>query len=238
MSKRNASQTPVERPFRFCVNDRTLVTIMATPELLEELAAGWLWSNDLIETAEEIKGIFCDVKRALIGVEISGEVPQTINRTVSSGCGGGALIADMSAALPKIEGDLKIAQPDLSRLMAEFFERASMYRETGGVHGAAIADRSEVKFVAEDIGRHNAVDKVIGWALLNKVDTSDQLILTTGRVSSEMRIKSARAGFSIVATRTAATDLAVSMAEQAGMTLVGYVRKNDAVVYCHPGRIT
>lgn len=235
--RRNSENLPIERPFIFYVNEREIVTIMASPDNLDELAAGWLWANDLISGAAEISRIMIDVERSIIWTEITGDVPQTFRRTISSGCGGGALIADLSAKLAHVVSPINLAMPALGVLMDDFFSRATLYKKTGGVHGAAIATTKSVEFVAEDIGRHNAVDKVIGWALLGDISLVDKLILTTGRISSEMMLKSAKAGFPIVASRTAATDLAVKLANEAGITLAGYVRKDAAVVYSHGERL-
>lgn len=235
--RRNSADLPVERPFNLYVNERELVTVMASPENLEELAVGWLWVNDLISRTSKIKRIMVDVPRGIIWTEIDGDLPPTFKRTVSSGCGGGVLIADILASPAHIKSTITISTAALSALMDDFFNRSTIYKRTGGVHGAAIATSIDIEYVAEDIGRHNAVDKVIGWALLGGIALAGKIILTTGRISSDMMMKAAKAGFPIVASRTAATDLAVDLAAGAGITVAGYVRKEAAVVYTHPERI-
>ncbi len=234
---RDAGKLPSERPFRLIVNEREIVTLMATPDELEDLAVGWLWANDLISNVQEVKQLMADAPRALIWVEISGELPKTFKRTISSGCGGGALIADLSAGLPRVESTLVVEIRTLARLMDDLFAQSVLYKKTGGVHGAAVATPEKVLFIAEDIGRHNAVDKVIGRALRVGEPLGGKLILTTGRISTEMMMKSAKAGFPIVASRTAATDLAVDLAVESGITVAGYTRKGGAVVYSHPERL-
>ena len=234
---RETHRLPVERPFRIIVNERDIVTLMATPDELEDLAVGWLWANDLISEAQEVERLMADTRRALIWVEISGEPPKTFRKTISSGCGGGALITDLSAGLACVESTLAIELATLARLMDDFFAQSVLYKKTGGVHGAAVATPEKVLFVAEDIGRHNAVDKVIGRTLRVGEPLAEKLILTTGRISIEMMMKSAKAGFPIVASRTAATDLAVDLAVEAGITVAGYTRKGGAVVYSHPERL-
>lgn len=228
---------PAERPLRIFVNDTELVTLMATPDRLEELICGWLWSNGLISAASEILKQLIDVDRAIVWAEIKGDVPDATTRTIGSGCGGGQLIADLSQELPKVGDDLRLSMARLLELQTGFLRDARLYKETGGVHGAAVANRDKVLFIAEDIGRHNAVDKVIGWSLLNSVDLQDKLILTTGRISSEMLFKAARAGLQIVGSRTAATDLAVKMAQESGVTVVGYLRGGQGIVYSHAVRL-
>ena len=238
MSEARPRGLPVERPLRIFVNDSELVTLMATPDQLDELIHGWLWANGLISAASDLLKHFIDADRAIIWTEIKGEIPTVTTRTTGSGCGGGQLIADLSAELPKIDSDLHVSLARLGELQARFLAGAKLYKETGGVHGAALADPDQVLFIAEDVGRHNAVDKVIGWSLMNSVDLKDKLILTTGRISSEMLAKAAKAGIPIVGSRTAATDLAVKMAGVAGVTVVGYLRGERAVVYSHEERLT
>ena len=236
--RRTQDSQPVERPLRVFVNDTELVTLMATPERLEELAFGWLWANALIADASDVTKLLVDAERSIIWSQIKGETPVAAVRTIGSGCGGGQLIADLSAKLPKVTGNLRLPLADLIELQADFMKSAKLYQQTGGVHGAALADAEKVIFVAEDIGRHNAVDKVIGWALMTAVPLTDKIILTTGRISSEMLAKAAMAGLPIVGSRTAATDLAVKLASEAGVTLVGYIRGKSAVVYAGKSRLT
>lgn len=228
---------PVEKPLRIYVNDNYIVTLMATPERIEELAYGWLWSNDLISTAREVHKIFVDIERAIVFIEISGDLPEVIERIVSSGCGGGAMISDYLSTVPEVKSDLRISLKSLVSLQTQFMQKAIIYKETGGVHGAALSSSEDILFTAEDIGRHNTVDKVIGWSLINKLDLKNTMIFTTGRISSEMLFKVAKASLPIVITRTAATDLAVKLAEKAGVTIVGYLRKNRAEIYSHPENI-
>ena len=228
---------PVEKPLRIYVNDKYIVTLMATPERIDELAYGWLWSNDLISAAREVRKIFVDIERAIVFIEISGDLPEVMIRTVSSGCGGGAMISDYLTSVPTVKSDLRTSLNSLVSLQTQFMQKAVIYKQTGGVHGAALSSSEEILFTAEDIGRHNTVDKVIGWSLINDLNLKNAMIFTTGRISSEMLFKVAKANLPIVISRTAATDLAVKLAEKAGVTIVGYLRKNRAEIYSHPENI-
>lgn len=228
---------PSEHPLRIFVNDKELVTLIATPEKVEELIYGWLWSNGLIAKPQDILKTYIDIDRSIIWVEIKGDVPESPKRTIGSGCGGGLSIADMTAELPAVDSDFVISTDRLIELFARFQSLCKLYKETGGVHGASLADAAEVLYVAEDIGRHNAVDKVIGWALINSIELKDKLILTTGRISSEMLGKVARAGLPVAASRSAATDRAVELADKAQVTLVGYMRGKNASIYTHGERL-
>ena len=115
--------------------------------------------------------------------------------------------------------------------MKDLFAAAVHYKESRGIHGAALADASGLLVVAEDVGRHNAVDKVKGEALLRGIPTEDRLLLSTGRVSSEMLLKAARMGVPLVASRTSPTEMAVALAEQLNVTVCGYVRGETLNVY-------
>lgn len=121
-----------------------------------------------------------------------------------------------------INDNLKISQNSIFRLFKEFQQRSTLYRTTGCIHAAALADENEILYIAEDVGRHNAVDKVIGWALLNRVDLKGKIILVSGRISSEMALKTAKWKIPIIVSRTAPTTLAVELAQKANLTLIGF----------------
>ena len=126
---------------------------------------------------------------------------------------------------------LRIEPPRLFERMKELYQLAVGYRASRGIHGAALADADRLLFIAEDVGRHNAVDKICGEALLAGVSTRDRVLLSTGRVSSEMLLKGARMGTPVVVSRTSPTEMAISIAEQLGVTVVGYLRHDAFNVY-------
>jgi FdhD protein len=115
--------------------------------------------------------------------------------------------------------------------MKQLFQAATQYQRSRGIHGAALSDGTRLLIVAEDVGRHNAVDKVKGQALLEGVSTTDRILLSTGRVSSEMLLKAARMGVPVVASRTSPTEMAVALAEQLNVTVCGYVRPDGLNLY-------
>ena len=215
-----------ETPVWLQVNGRPTVTWMCTPELLEELAIGWLHGEGYAGSIDEIHlrpcatdlGFWAEVPQARVDAVLAeGRRP-----VLASGCGAvSTMLADPAtvAAIPA-RGE----PPGLERTRALFkrlFHLGERYAETGGIHAAALTDGAELLAHAEDIGRHNAVDKVVGAALLARRALPGLGLLVTGRISAELAFKAARAGLAWVATPSVPSTLAVEIARRSGMTLVG-----------------
>jgi FdhD protein len=126
---------------------------------------------------------------------------------------------------------LTVRPAQLALGMKQLFQAAEQYQKSRGIHGAALHDGARLLVVAEDVGRHNAVDKVKGRALLEGIETRDRILLSTGRISSEMLLKAARMGVPVVASRTSPTEMAVALAEQLNVTVCGYVRPDTLNLY-------
>ena len=152
-------------------------------------------------------------------------------RILTSGCGGGITFRIDHRLFPRLRLPLRVRPAELAARMKDLFGAAVHYQRSRGIHGAALADGERLLLVAEDVGRHNAVDKVKGEALLRGIPTEDRILLSTGRVSSEMLLKAARMGVPIVASRTSPTEMAVALAEQLDVTVCGYVRPDSLNVY-------
>jgi len=222
-----------ETPVWLEVNGRPAVTWMCTPELLEELAVGWLHGEGYIDGVDEVQLRPCATDLgfwAQVPAERVERVAAEGRRPVlASGCGA---VSTFLAEPATVEGSpLRGLPPPLERLRALFkalFARGERYKDTGGIHAAALvasgpsedADRSLVAH-AEDIGRHNAVDKSIGGALLARQPVAGLGLLVTGRISAELAFKAARAGIAWVATPSVPSTLAVEIARRSGMVLVG-----------------
>jgi FdhD protein len=160
-------------------------------------------------------------------------------RTVTSGCGKGATfyhILDSVSAKP-VASDVVITVEKIRSLMAELNRMSDLYRETGGVHNSALADTERILVFRDDIGRHNAVDKIRGVCFLDDIPLQDKILVTTGRISSEIVIKAAKMEVPVVISRSAPTSLALDLAERIGLTLVGYVRGDRMTVYTGKERI-
>jgi FdhD protein len=126
---------------------------------------------------------------------------------------------------------------DIRRLLSTFRNISALYLETGGVHSAALSDGKDILFFSEDIGRHNAVDKLIGKAFLQSVPIEDKVLLTSGRVTSEIMTKAARNRFPVLISRAAPSCMAISYAEDMGITLIGFARGERMNIYSWPNRI-
>jgi len=148
-----------------------------------------------------------------------------------------AAVSFLNDVKETINDHLKINASALFNLFRHFQEKSILYRTTGCIHAAAIADENEILFIAEDVGRHNAVDKIIGWTLLNRVSFKGKIMLVSGRISSEMALKTAKWKIPLIVSRTAPTSLAIEFAEKAGLTLIGFLRGQRFNIYSHPERI-
>jgi FdhD protein len=164
-------------------------------------------------------------------VRLSRPVTLPTERILTSGCGGGITFRIDPRLFPRVRSELRVTPAELAARLKELFAQAEHYRASRGIHGAALADRQRLLVVAEDVGRHNAVDKVKGEALLRGIPTASRILLSTGRISSEMLLKAARMEVPVVASRTSPTEMAVGLAEQLGITVVGYLRGDSLNLY-------
>lgn len=191
---------------------------------------------------EKVIGSLDEVSELQIS-EVDGRADVTLQRPVTlpteriltSGCGGGITFRIDPRLFPRIVSDLRVRPAELGDRMRDLIHEAVHYRASRGIHGAALADRDRLLLVAEDVGRHNAVDKIMGLALQRGITTKDKILLSTGRVSSEMLLKAARMGVPVVASRTSPTEMAVALAEQLGVTVIGYLRGEGLNLYAGHG---
>jgi FdhD protein len=220
-----------EQPLTVYVNGQKFITLLSTPRSLEALVVGYLWLEKVIASVDEIRRLAVSEVDGRAEVELSGNVELPQERILTSGCGGGITFRIDPRVVPRIESSLRVAPARLFDRMKELYQMAVGYRASRGIHGAALSDGERLLFMDEDVGRHNAVDKVCGQALLDGAATRDRILLSTGRVSSEMLLKGARMGTPIVVSRTSPTEMAISIAEQLGVTVVGYLRQDAFNVY-------
>ncbi len=232
-----------EFPLTIILNNQELVTLLCSPTNLKYLAVGFLFSEGLLKSKDESKKILVDDRRGVVRVETEGDEELAghalFKRFITSGCGRGVSFysaADAQGQV-RVESRLEISTLEVLALVNEFQHHSQIYRATGGVHSAALCDTTNIIVFSEDIGRHNAIDKIFGECLLNDITTDDHIIITSGRISSEILLKVARRNVPIIVSKSAPTSLGVRLADDLGLTLVGFVRGKRMNVYTHAGRI-
>ncbi|MFC2003685.1 formate dehydrogenase accessory sulfurtransferase FdhD [Chloroflexota bacterium] len=232
-----------ELPLTIILNNRELVTLLCSPDQLDYLAIGFLFSEGLINSKDEIKKMIVDDQRGVVRIETKEgrEVADELifKRLITSGCGGvGSFYRTVDAQnLAKAESQVKISALEVFDLVKEFQHHSQIYRATGGVHSAALCDNKDILLFADDIGRHNAVDKIFGGCMSRDIPTDDRIIITSGRIPSEILLKVAKRRIPIIVSVSAPTNLGVRLAEDLGVTLVGFVRGKRMNVYTNGWRV-
>lgn len=241
---REKDQIIREVPVSIYVDGERLVTLPATPQHLDELALGYLRAEGYLTNARQVEALKVGANKEWVRVNLKQPVvPQEdVSRCqISSDKGDGDSVfhhLQFSRGLKEIDSDLTISPQTVGLLAQELLICSQLFEETGGVHGAALADvKRGIILFREDIGRHNAIDKIVGSSLLNEIDCHDKIFLTSGRVSFDTAIKTANLGVPIVISPSAPTDMAVQMARRLGMTLVGFARGKRFNVYSGEGRL-
>lgn len=227
-----------ESPLCIHVNGQEWVTLLCSPHAVEDLVIGFLYLEGLIRGLEDIALLARAENEHCVDVWLKRAVTSLPHKVViTSGCGGGLTFDEVVSQLPRVDIPLTIAPRTLSERMHDLQQAAQAYRAARGIHSSALSDGERLLCVAEDVGRHNTVDRVCGQALRQGLSTEGKILLTTGRISSEMARKAAKMRIPLVASRTSPTGLAVRLAERWGITLVGYVRRHGLRVYTHPERL-
>ncbi|PYM74060.1 MAG: formate dehydrogenase accessory sulfurtransferase FdhD [Candidatus Rokuibacteriota bacterium] len=220
-----------EQPLTVYVNGERFLTLLCSPFDLEPLVLGYLWMEKVIAGLDEVTGLSVSEVDGRADVTLTRAVTLPTERILTSGCGGGITFRIDPRLFPRVRSTLKVKPEALAARLHDLLRDARHYHASRGIHGAALADADRVLLVAEDVGRHNAVDKLKGLALLRGLPTDDRILLSTGRVSSEMLLKAARMGVPLIASRTSPTEMAVALAEQLGITVAGYVRGDGLNLY-------
>jgi FdhD protein len=224
----------IEKALKLYINYKFAAALMCMPGEEEELAAGFLFSEGYIASFEDIRSIERKNDNMLCITLAEDMDSEPFRETaVTSGCGGGRMSLDFTRDNRKksAEGSSFSAKA-IMELMKQFNNRSELFRETGGVHSCAVCDSRSILIFSEDIGRHNALDKVIGKALILGMDLTGKLVLTSGRISSDMIMKASRAGISIIVSHSAPTDLTLDIAGASNMTVIGFARGSRMNIYC------
>ena len=237
--ERRSILIPVERPLTVFVDKRELVTLMTLGALPEFLVLGYLRNQRLIESVEQIESISVDWEVAAAAVRthegLSDLDARTARRVVTTGCGQGTVYGDMMSQIDSIKlpdpSAARIRQSTLRRMLETIRQQDSIHRQAGSVHGCALFRGAEMLMFVEDVGRHNAIDTISGWMAMHGVPGADKTFFTTGRLTSEMVMKSAQIGVPIVVSRNGVTAMGFDLATQLGITLFGRAANRHFLCY-------
>jgi len=233
-AQKSTHEVVEEIPFALFINGRHSMTAMMSPVQLEDFVTGYLFTEQIIKRADEIESIKVEKNRISV---ITTNLFKVVGpkKTILSGCGGSTSYID-TKKLPKIRSDLTIPIQMIRDRTREGLE-SDLHVKTGGIHVVALASRDGIITRAEDIGRHNAMDRVIGYGLRNGTDFSKTFVICSGRISSEMARKCLTANIPIVISRGATTILAIDIAKTTGLTVIAFARSMRMLIYTNPERI-
>ncbi len=235
-----------EYPLTILLNGRELATVVCSPSHLEELVLGFLTAEGILRRDEPVRELYVipDEGIAVVEAPDRAEAPESEmlgKRWVGSCCGksrAGFYFANDARTARPVTGDLRLAPADCARLMSELHAASPLFAATGGVHNAGLATRRGVEVVRTDIGRHNTLDKLYGHALrTGGVALEERAVVFSGRISSEVLLKVVKLGCPILLSKSAPTDLALDLAQELGVTTVGFLRDDAMNVYTRPERI-
>lgn len=231
-----------EVPFTVNVDEKELVTLLCMPSNLEELAIGFLFTSGLIMNIRDIKKIIINQEQwaayiDLVNPDMAKEL--IFKRLYTSGCGRGILFYSAQDIInkTKVVSDFKIETEKVNSLMSNFQKNSEIFLKTGGAHSAGLADENKILIFKEDIGRHNAIDKVIGCALKEGGSFGNKVLICSGRVSSEILFKAQKCAVPVLVSQSASTNQAVRLAKDMGVTLIGFARGTRMNIYSCEERI-
>ena len=224
------------------LNEKELLTLLCSPGKLKELSVGFLYSSGLISSMNDIENVFVNTSNMTCHIKVKEHgIPADVifKRIYTSGCGKGVLFHSMLDVVHEktVTKKVQIPSEKIIHLMKDFEKKSTVYKETGGVHNAALSDDENILVFTEDIGRHNAIDKVIGEALYRNLNMEDLLVLTSGRISSEVMYKVQKMRSAFIISRSAPTSLAVKLADKWNVTLIAFARGHRMNVYTGKERI-
>lgn len=227
----------VEYPLTIYINEEEFITLLCSPNSLKYLTVGFLNSEGIIDSKDDIEEVTISEEKGIACVHLKSNKDLlkklAKKRTVTSGCGKGATFYDVidSPKTKKINTIEVLGKEEVISLVEEFNKKSDLFISTGGVHSCALCKNNEIIMFEEDIARHNALDKILGRAFLEDIKFEDKIILTSGRITSEILIKIAKRGIPVVISRSAPTNLAIDTARQLNILLIGFARGEKMNVY-------
>jgi FdhD protein len=242
--RRVAIEAIREVPLTIFLNGREVVTLLCTARYPRHLAVGFLKSDALISSLDQLERVDIDDEGERITARVTVRHDpfadgRDIQRSITSGCGKGTNFDRNVATISRrrVVSDLKVTPAQILALAAELKERSTLYDRTRGCHNSSLCTPDEMLLFREDIGRHNAIDMIVGECFLEGVETTDKMIVSTGRVASEILLKCVRIGVPVLASTAVATSFSVELARKIGLTLIGNIKADSFWVYNDPGRI-
>ena len=230
-----------ERPLTIFLNAREIVTAMTIGDYPAYLALGFLRNQGMLQQSDVIKGVDYDAELETVVVRTEAQTnyeDKLRKKTRTSGCAVGTVFGDMMEGLADVTlPDTKLRSSDLYALAARINRTPSLYLEAGAIHGTVLCQGNRPLVYMEDVGRHNAVDKIAGWMLSESIPAADKTLYTTGRLTSEMVIKTAMMGIPILASRSGFTAWGVEIAQQVGLTLIGRMKGQRFVCLAGEARL-
>ncbi|TDM12787.1 formate dehydrogenase accessory sulfurtransferase FdhD [Macrococcus lamae] len=232
-----------EFPLTLYVNRQEFATIVCSPTNLEELVLGFLASEGVIRRHADIQTIQLDDSKGFCHITLTKEINHDNShyskRMISSCCGKSRefyFVSDAAAAKVSMT-DKTVRAGDIIRMMEQLQDKSTNFKQTGGLHNAAISDGNDFYIHRSDIGRHNALDKLYGYCIKEHISIRDKVLIFSGRISSEILIKASKIGVGIILSKSAPTDLAIKLAHDLNITAVGFIRNESFNIYSHPDRI-
>jgi FdhD protein len=232
-----AAEVVVETQACISVNGFELATFMCSPNDLDKLALGFLYNESIISGLADVRSLHLSKSNCVdIWLHDTTFTPPS-RLIVTAGCGGGVTFDDLSVQHAPLQADTRATPQQLAELMRQMHLGAELYQRARGIHTAVLATPNALLLQVEDIGRHNCLDKLRGAALVDGIATEGRILLSSGRISSEMINKARRLQTPIVCSRTSPTSLSVALAEAWNMTIVAYLRQDRMRIYTHPERV-
>lgn len=233
-----AAEVIEESQLAIHINAVEWVELMCTPSEQEHLALGFLKNEGVIDKLDDVRTMYLTESGCCIDIFLNYSVEKPERVILTSGCGGGVTFDNVPIDEDALRSDdLRIEPAAILELYRHLHAPDSLHHRSRGVHTSALTDGERLLVVSEDIGRHNTIDKVAGACLMQGIDTRGRMLMSTGRISSEMLRKAASLGCPIVASLNSPTSKSVAMAQSWGMTLIGYSRGRSMRVYTHPERL-
>ncbi|EEL72513.1 Protein fdhD [Bacillus mycoides] len=242
---KQTDEVVTESPITIKLNSEEYVTVVCTPNYIEDMVIGFLISEGIISSYKDIEELWIQKENGIVHVKSSKINPlyQTLynKRYVTSCCGksrqGFVFVNDAAKAKKLHDIHITITPEECFHLMTSLQQSSTTFRQTGGVHNTALCDRNNILLSRMDIGRHNALDKIYGHCLRNNISVQGKIIAFSGRISSEILLKVSKIGCEIVLSKSAPTKLALQLAHDLGITVVGFIRNGSCNIYTHPERI-